>query len=228
MFKFIDLGIVDYQKAYQIQSQYFNQNIDRKQAGQPTQNTVLFVEHPHVYTLGKHGQRSNLLADEQQLKQIQATFVTTDRGGDITYHGPGQQVVYPVIDMDFFGILTKKYVWALEEVVIQLLREYEIAARRLEGAPGVWLYADGRKQPEKICAIGVKVSHNITMHGLALNVNTDLSYFDYINPCGFTDKGVTSIEKELGHKVDMQQIKDLLQKYFEKVFSQFIHTEADR
>ena len=221
MFKFIDLGTVEYQKAYQIQKQYFDQNIANKQAGKPTQNTVLFVEHPHVFTLGKHGQTDNLLADTQTLKQIKATFVTTDRGGDITYHGPGQLVVYPIVDLDDFGILTKKYVWALEEIIIRLLKEFAIDARRLQGAPGVWLYGDGRQQPEKICAIGVKVSHNITMHGLALNVNTDLSYFNYINPCGFTDKGVTSIEKESGHKVDMEHVKALLQKHFIEVFSQF-------
>ncbi len=220
MFNFIDLGVKDYLETLEIQKKYFNLNIEAKLKGKHTEDYIIFVEHPHVYTLGKHGRKSNLLISEQQLKQLDAQFVETDRGGDITYHGYGQQVVYPIIDLKNFHILTKKYVWALEEVIIRMLNEYNINAQRLEGAPGIWLI-EKRTQPEKICAIGIRVSHDITMHGIALNVNTDLSFFSYINPCGFTDKGVTSIEKELNRKVDMSEIREKLKYYFLQVFKKF-------
>jgi lipoyl(octanoyl) transferase len=225
MIEFKNLGVVEYQKAYQIQLEYFNRNIENKNSGRPTQNIVLYVEHPHVYTLGKHGDRSNLLISDQMLKQINATFVRTDRGGDITYHGYGQQVIYPIFDLDNFGILIKKYIWAIEEVIIRTLKDYGIEGKRLQGAPGIWLYGDGREKPEKICAIGVRVSRGVTMHGLAFNINTDLRYFEFINPCGFTDKGVTSLEKELGHSVPMEQVREKLTKYFNQVFQE-IKTEG--
>ena len=215
---FHDLGVVEYPRAYDIQLEFLNKNIERKQKGEPTKNTVLFVEHPHVYTLGKHGERSNLKISDQKLKEINAIFVETDRGGDITYHGYGQIVAYPIFDLDNWDILTRRYVYALEEIIIRTLSEYGLEATRLQGAPGVWM--TDRPVPEKICAIGIRVIKGITMHGFALNVNTDLHYFDYINPCGFTDKGVTSLQKELGHKVDMDEVKDKLKKYFVQVFGE--------
>ncbi len=221
MIEFKDLGIVEYKKAYDIQLQYLNDNIRRRDQGLPPRNIVLYVEHPHVYTLGKNGDRSNLLISDEKLKEINATFVRTDRGGDITYHGFGQQVIYPIFDLYSFGILIKKYIWSIEEVIIRTLKEFGINGKRLEGAPGIWLYDDGRPIPEKICAIGVRVSRGVTMHGLAFNVNTDLDYFGYINPCGFTDKGVTSIKKEVGHEVPLPEVQQKLNKYFTEVFSQF-------
>ena len=216
--EFKDLGVVEYPRAYDIQLEYLNENVERKHRGEPTKNTVLFVEHPHVYTLGKHGHRSNLKISDQKLKEINAIFVETDRGGDITYHGYGQIVAYPIFDLDNWDILIRRYVYALEEVIIRTLREYGLDATRLDGAPGVWM--TNRTMPEKICAIGIRVTKGITMHGFAFNINTDLRYFDYINPCGFTDKGVTSLQKELGQEVDMDEVKDKLKKYFVEVFGE--------
>ncbi len=217
--EFVDLGVVDYPQAYDLQLEYLNQNIELKNNAQPTKNTVIFVEHPHVYTLGKHGDRFNLKISDQKLKEINAIFVRTDRGGDITYHGYGQIVAYPIFDLDNWDILIRRYIYALEEVIIRTLQEYGLQATRLEKAPGVWMV--DRPIPEKICAIGVRVSRGITMHGFAFNINTDLRYFDYINPCGFTDKGVTSLQKELGRKVDMNEVKEKLKKYFLEVFDEF-------
>jgi len=217
---FKDLGTLDYKKAYNIQLEYLNKNILKKNNGEPTENTVLFVEHPHVYTLGKNGDRLNLKISGQRLKEINATFVHTDRGGDITYHGYGQIVIYPIFDLNNWNILIRRYIYAIEEVIIRTLKEYKIEGKRLDQSPGIWLYGDARKIPEKICAIGVKVSRGITMHGLAFNINTDLRYFDYINPCGFVDKGVSSIQKELGYQVDMNKVKEKLKKYFIQVFEE--------
>ena len=217
---FKDLGTLDYKKAYNIQLEYLNKNILKKNNGEPTENTVLFVEHPHVYTLGKNGDRLNLKISGQRLKEINATFVHTDRGGDITYHGYGQIVIYPIFDLNNWNILIRRYIYAIEEVIIRTLKEYKIEGKRLDQSPGIWLYGDNRKIPEKICAIGVKVSRGITMHGLAFNINTDLRYFDYINPCGFVDKGVSSIQKELGYQVDMNEVKEKLKKYFIQVFEE--------
>ena len=217
---FKDLGTLDYKKAYNIQLEYLNKNILKKNNGEPTENTVLFVEHPHVYTLGKNGDRLNLKISGQRLKEINATFVHTDRGGDITYHGYGQIVIYPIFDLNNWNILIRRYIYAIEEVIIRTLKEYKIEGKRLDQSPGIWLYGDARKIPEKICAIGVKVSRGITMHGLAFNINTDLRYFDYINPCGFVDKGVSSLQKELGYQVDMNEVKEKLKKYFIQVFEE--------
>ena len=216
--QFHDLGILDYKKAYDIQVELLNQDVERKQKGLETQNTVLLLEHPHVYTLGRHGDRKNLKISDGKLKEIDAIFITTDRGGDITYHGYGQLVVYPILDLDNWQILSRRYVFALEEIVIRMLTDYGVYAHRLDNAPGVWL--TDRPRPEKICAIGVRIIHNITMHGMALNVNTDLSYFDYINPCGFTDKGVTSMQKELAEEISMQEVKEKQKKYFIQVFEE--------
>ena len=171
---------------------------------------MIFVEHPHVFTLGKSGKENNLLINPEFLASISATFYKTDRGGDITYHGPGQLVGYPVFDLDAQGIGVKKYIEHLEESIIETLMVFGVHTTRLTGASGVWIESGTVAPIRKICAIGVKVSRGITMHGFALNVTTNLQYFNYINPCGFTDKGVTSMEKELGYKPDMVRVKQVL------------------
>ena len=192
-----DWGELDYMKAWERQQLLFREAIERKKAGQRVQNRLVFVEHPHVYTLGKHGKVSNLLISEAFLKQINAAFYRVDRGGDITYHGPGQLVGYPIIDLEALGLSIKGYISAIEEAIIAFLKEeYNIIARTILKAPGVWLGKDAKKR--KICAIGAKASHYLTMHGFALNVSTDLTYFSYINPCGLETKGVTSIVQETG------------------------------
>ncbi len=216
---FKDIGTVEYADAYKIQTDFFEQTIKNKLDKKKTENKLLFVEHPHVYTLGKSGNVSNLMITEDFLKKINATFFRTDRGGDITYHGYGQIVIYPIFDLANFNILIKKYIFSIEEAIIRTLKEYNISAERLEKAAGIWL-TKNRPRPEKICALGVRVSRGVTMHGLAFNINTDLKYFDYINPCGFTDKGVTSLQKELGHLIDIQEVKKHLKKYFTEVFSE--------
>ncbi len=218
--EFRDLGVMDYSQAYDLQIELLNRNIERKNNGDTTQNIVLYVEHPHVYTLGKNGDRSNLKISDEMLRRINATFVHTDRGGDITYHGYGQIVIYPIFDLDNWDILIRRYIHSIEEVIIRTLQDYGLEGKRLQGAPGVWLYGDGRQIPEKICAIGVRVSRGITMHGLAFNINTDLKYFDYINPCGFTDKGVTSLQKELRREVPLNEVKEKLSHYFVEVFGE--------
>lgn len=185
--------------------------IDQKMAkktnpDQESENYLLFVEHPHVYTLGKSGDDQNLLLNYIQLQANDATFFHTDRGGDITYHGPGQLVGYPIFDLENFGIGLRKYIFLMEEAIIKAIAEYGLNGGRDEKATGVWL-GSGTPYARKICAIGVKSSRFVTMHGFALNVNTDLTYFQHINPCGFTDRGVTSIEKELGNKQDFNAVK---------------------
>jgi len=206
--KFIDWKIMDYQEAWDKQEILFQQIIQSKKEGSDTRRleTVFLCEHPHVYTLGKNGQVSNLLINEDFLRKIDATFYKIDRGGDITYHGPGQLVGYPILDLDNHGGSLKGYIYKMEEAIIQTLAHFGISSARLEGATGVWL--DGNTtSARKICAIGVRASRFVTMHGFALNVNTNLTYFDYINPCGFMDKGVTSMQKELGRDVDMDEVK---------------------
>jgi lipoyl(octanoyl) transferase len=173
-------------------------------------NRLLFVEHPHVYTLGKSGNQNNLLIDSKFLEKIGATYYHIDRGGDITYHGPGQIVGYPIFDLEQFGMGIKQYIYTLEEAIIKTLDEVKISASRLPGATGVWL-DPGKPGARKICAIGVKAGRHITMHGFALNVNTDLTYFNHINPCGFRDKGVTSLAKEFSENMDMSTVKFILQ-----------------
>ena len=166
-------------------------------------------EHPHVYTLGRSGKEGNMLLSEEQLQKIGATLYHIDRGGDITYHGPGQLVCYPILNLEEFSLGLKEYVHLLEEAVIRVCASYGITAGRLEKATGVWLEGD-TPRARKICAIGVRSSHFVTMHGLALNVNTDLRYFSYINPCGFIDKGVTSLQQELKREVPMEEVKQRL------------------
>ncbi len=212
-----DLATIEYSQAFAAQEELFNEIIEKKNNALPTQNYILFCEHPHVYTLGKSGDENNLLINDDFLKSINATFFKTNRGGDITYHGYGQLVIYPIFDLDNFGILAKKYVWKIEEAIIQTLLNYNIVTTRLEGASGVWIDVNTEKA-RKICAIGVRISRAVTMHGLALNINTDLSYFNYINPCGFADKGVTSIQKELGKDIDIDELKKIIKENFLKLF----------
>ena len=200
---FVDWGLKAYDEALREQEEIFNKKVNQKLLADETISQDFIVcQHPHVYTLGKHGKATNLLANEQFLKQIGASFHHINRGGDITYHGPGQIVGYPSLDLDKLGLTLRTYIETVEESVIQLMKEYDINCERLKGATGVWIDAHTTKA-RKICAIGVKASRGITMHGFALNINTDLQYFNYINPCGFTDKGVTSLKKELGLQEEM-------------------------
>ncbi len=220
---FKDWGLIEYESAWNKQEELFSANIRKKSNGGKTKNYLVFCEHPHVYTLGKSGDEHNLLIDVLQLQDKSAQFVKTNRGGDITYHGPNQLVGYPIYDLHTFDLGLREYIFKLEESIIELLSEYGIVADRLEGATGVWVDS-GKSTERKICALGVRSSRHITMHGFALNVNTDLEYFSYINPCGFKDKGVTSLEKELGGKQDMQRVKTILLEKISKVFSAEIIT----
>ncbi len=215
-----DLGLISYSDALKIQEEYFNNNLDEKKStgSGKTNNTLLFCEHKHVYTLGKSGAENNLLINDKFLKSIDAEYHKSSRGGDITYHGPGQIVGYPIFDLEKFDMLARKYIFNLEQVIIETLKEYNIKGERLGGATGVWLDTNNPIKTRKICAIGVKVSRWISMHGFAFNVNTDLSYFGHINPCGFTDRGVTSLQKELGKEIDIKQVKEKLKKNFSLVF----------
>jgi len=216
---FVDWGLIPYSKAYQKQQGLFEAAIRQKTEQKETQSTVVFCEHPHVITIGKNGSASNLLFQEEMLKDRQVELHRVDRGGDVTYHGPGQLVGYPIVDLEAFHMGLKAYIFLLEEVIIRLLDQYALKGERLAGAAGVWLQTDDPYKVRKICAIGVKSSRYVTMHGFALNISTDLTYFGLINPCGFTDKGVTSLEKELNRKIDMEQLKirliDIFQTQFE-------------
>ena len=215
--QFIDWGLIEYNEAWAKQETLFSASIEKKQQHLPTDNYLIFCEHPHVYTLGKSGDEQNMLLNYIQLQAKNASFVHTNRGGDITYHGPGQVVGYPIFDLDNFNIGLKQYIHLIEEAIIKTLSLYNIKSTRLDGATGVWLDV-GLPTCRKICAIGVRSSRFVTMHGFALNVNTQLEYFNYINPCGFVDKGVTSMEKELGTKVDMEELKIRLHTEIEKQF----------
>lgn len=223
---FIDLGLKDYQAAWDFQEALFKQTVDQKIANRKakeeevvqTQNYLVFCEHPHVFTLGKSGNENHLLANEAFLKEKEASFYKINRGGDITYHGPGQIVGYPILDLDHFFTDIHKYLRLLEEAVIQTLATYGISAGRIEGLTGVWVGTQDPGKARKICALGVKSSRWVTMHGFALNVNTDLTYFDYIVPCGITDKAVTSMQKELGKKVDIEEVKDHLKAHLSMLF----------
>ncbi len=224
--KFIDLGLIDYKQAWDYQENLFvgivktkvdNRTFPDNQQKQ-TNNYLLFCEHPHVYTLGNTGDKEHLLISENQLKEKNATYYKINRGGDITYHGPGQIVGYPILDLDNFFTDIHKYLRFLEEMVIRTLAEYTIIAGRSEGETGVWLDAENPSKARKICAMGVRASRWVTMHGFALNVNTDLNYFENIIPCGISDKAVTSLDKELGHKVDEEELKLKLKKHFADLF----------
>lgn len=221
MVVFEDLGTAEYKEVWDYQEKIFSGMIAGKQhpvSAALDAGRLLFVEHPHVYTLGKSGQENNLLINDAFLKSIGATYFKSNRGGDITYHGPGQIVGYPIFDLEQMSLQIKSYVYALEQSIINTLAEIGIPSQRLEGATGVWLDVEKPGNARKICAIGVKASRHVTMHGFALNVNTDLSYFNHINPCGFVDKGVTSIERELGQTQDLFMIKGLLRKHIGQVF----------
>jgi lipoyl(octanoyl) transferase len=212
-----DWGLVEYNEAWAKQDKLFSATIDSKMNGQITNNYLVFCEHPHVYTLGKSGDEQNLLLNMIQLQAKNAVFVHSNRGGDITYHGPGQVVGYPIFDLDNFELGLKTYIFRIEEAIIQTLSLYNIFSTRLSGSTGVWLDVDN-PACRKICAIGVRSSRFVTMHGFALNVNTQLEYFDYIHPCGFIDKGVTSMEKELGEKIEMEELKVKLKRNIEEQF----------
>lgn len=223
--QFIDLGLIDYQQAWDYQTDLFNKNLEIKKQNRDlpsneqriTNNHLIFCEHPHVYTLGKNGDEKNLLIKKEDLHTIQASYYAINRGGDITYHGPGQLVVYPVIDLENFFTDIHQYMRLLEEAVIQTLQEFQISAGRIKGLTGVWIdFENGA--PRKICALGVKTSRWVTMHGLAFNVNTDLNYFNHIVPCGIDDKAVTSLQKEMGARLPMEQVKSILK---EKIISLF-------
>jgi lipoyl(octanoyl) transferase len=233
---FQDLGQMDYKDAWDYQERLLQENVRRKSVvfsresvvdntgsvttnyELPTQNYFLFVEHPPVYTLGKSGNESNLLIDEHQREEKGVQYFKINRGGDITYHGPGQIVGYPILDLEKFYTDIGKYLRNIEETIILTLAEYEIEAGRSPGETGVWIDATIKGKERKICAIGVRTSRWITMHGFALNVNTDLSFFNNIIPCGIQDKQVTSIEKELGRKIDFEEAKEKVKANFAKVF----------
>jgi lipoyl(octanoyl) transferase len=221
--KLIDLGLKDYKETWNEQEVLFQETIDLKIENRKnnttlkTPNYFLFVEHPHVYTLGKSGDMDNLLLNETQLTEKGATFYKINRGGDITYHGPGQIVGYPILDLDNFFTDIHKYLRFLEEVVILTLDEYGIKAGRSEGETGVWLGV-GTPFARKICALGVRTSRWVTMHGFALNVNTNLGYFDNIIPCGIKGKSVTSMEAELNAKIPMDEVKTKILKHFSALF----------
>ncbi len=212
---FQDWGLLDYQQAWDRQEQVFAETVQAKTRNRnnntdyPVNNHLIFVEHPHVYTLGKSGKPENLLLDEAGLADKHATYYKINRGGDITYHGPGQIVAYPILDLDNFFTDIHLYLRTLEEAVILTLAEYGIQSGRYDGYTGVWLDADNERA-RKICAMGVRCSRWVTMHGLAFNVNTDLSYFKNIVPCGIDDKDVTSMERELGFKPDIEEVKQKL------------------
>jgi lipoyl(octanoyl) transferase len=219
-----DLVLIDYQKAWDYQEEIFAKTIQTKinnrlheDNAEKTANFLLLCQHPHVFTLGKSGKAENLLVNDEQLKQIKATYYKINRGGDITYHGPGQLVGYPILDLDNFFTDIHKYLRLLEEAIIKTCADYNIVTGRYPGYTGVWLDAD-QPTARKICAMGVRCSRWVTMHGFAFNVNTNLDYFKHIVPCGIDDKAVTSLEQELGHKIDMEEVKKKFLVHFENIF----------
>lgn len=223
---FMDLGLVDYKKAWDFQEQLFQQSISLKVENRNyseeeqtvVDNYLLFCEHPHVYTLGKSGMIENLLLNNTTLKDKGIQFYKNNRGGDITYHGPGQIVGYPILDLDQYFTDIGRYLRCLEEIIIRTLKYYDLVAGRIKGVTGVWLDSEHPDRARKICAMGVRASRWVTMHGFAFNVNTNLEYFNYIVPCGIQDKGVTSIAQELNRKIDIEETKNILKSNFERVF----------
>ena len=224
--QFIHLGLTDYQEAWDYQEKLFKETVNQKIANRKlseadqveTKNYLIFCEHPHVYTLGKSGDENHLLANEAFLEQKKATFYKINRGGDITYHGPGQIVGYPILDLDHFFTDIHKYLRLLEEAVILTLKEYGIESGRVDGLTGVWLDGNDEKKARKICALGVKSSRWVTMHGFAFNVNTNLEYFNYIVPCGIQDKAVTSLQKELGREMNIKEVETKLKGHLAQTF----------
>jgi lipoyl(octanoyl) transferase len=225
--KFINLGLIDYKEAWDYQEELFESIIDVKREnrqrekegkfGKETHSKLIFCEHPHVFTLGKSGQQSHLLINEAQLAAKGAQYYKINRGGDITYHGPGQLVGYPIFDLDNFFTDIHKYLRHLEEAVIRTLAEYDIKAGRIEGSTGVWLDWDNPKA-RKICALGVRSSRWVTMHGFAFNINSDLDYFTNIIPCGISDKAVTSLNVELGKQIDMTEVEEKMKTHLSALF----------
>jgi len=218
-FNYSDLGLTDYKECWDYQEELLAEIISEKQSsGKPSsKNHFLLVEHPHVYTLGKSGDEKNLLANADFLKKIDATYYKINRGGDITYHGPGQIVGYPIIDLEYFKIGVREYIEKMEDAIIATIAEYGLEGDRKDGATGVWLDARHNVHARKICAIGVRVSRYVTMHGFAINVNNDMRYFNYINPCGLAF-GVTSIQQELGKNIFMDEVKEILKDKFNQIY----------
>jgi lipoyl(octanoyl) transferase len=223
---FQDLGIMDYKECWDYQEKLFAEIVAQKTRNRdlpaeeqiPTKNYLLFVEHPHVYTLGKSGDEKNLLVNELQLKEKEATYYKINRGGDITYHGPGQLVAYPILDLDNFFTDIHKYLRLLEETIILTMKEYDVEGERSKGETGVWIDVDDKFRARKICAMGVRCSRWVTMHGWGFNVNANLEYFNNIVPCGINDKTVTSLHKEVGKQIDMKEIREKLKKNFCRLF----------
>ena len=213
------LGLIAYKEAWDLQEKLFSEILDAKisESKLVSENKLLFCQHPHVYTLGKSGDKKNLLLNEEFLKAKEATFYQINRGGDITYHGPGQIVGYPILNLDSLDLSIKDYIFGLEEAIIRVLKTYGITATRSKGETGVWLDIENKQKTRKIAAIGVRISRMVSMHGFALNVNTNLEYYNYIIPCGITDKGVTSLQKELGREIDINEVETRLLEQFEEV-----------
>ena len=221
---FRNIGLIDYKEAWDYQEELFDdifaikKNNHKVKYKDITPNYLLFCEHPHVYTIGKSGNKENLLISDEFLKSKEAQLYRTNRGGDITYHGPGQIVGYPILDLDNFGISIKKYIYGLEEVVIRTLQHWDIVATRSEGATGVWLDEGHSVNSRKIGAIGARISNLVSMHGFALNVNTNLDYFGYIIPCGIKGRSVTSLQRELGREIEIKEVQEILKSEFSNVF----------
>lgn len=226
-----NIGLIDYKEAWDYQEELFNEIVSAKEKNrqsarstdviennQPTPNYLIFCEHQHVYTIGKSGKQENLLISDEFLKSKGASLYKINRGGDITYHGPGQLVGYPILDLDNFGGSIKNYIFGLEEVIIRALQHYDIVATRSEGATGVWLDAEHPTKARKIGAIGARISNLVSMHGFAFNINTNLDYFGYIVPCGIQGKSVTSLQKELGKHIEIKEVQDILRKEFSNIF----------
>jgi lipoyl(octanoyl) transferase len=224
---FHDLGLIDYKKAWDYQESLLNSIVADKMANRdlpaseqfPPRHYLLFCEHPHVYTLGKSGKQDHLLLDDKQLNDNNAVFYKINRGGDITYHGPGQIVGYPILNLDLFFNDIHLYLRYLEEAVIRTLAEYDIKGTRIDKLTGVWINGDHPEKARKICAFGVRCSRWVTMHGFAFNVNANLDYFNNIVPCGISDKEVTSLHKELGYDVEMNEVKARLKKHLSEIFN---------
>jgi lipoyl(octanoyl) transferase len=232
---FQNLALIDYKAAWDFQEKLFNESTELKlynrknpEDQKDIKNHLLFCEHPHVYTLGKSGDSSHLLVNETELKDNQATFYKINRGGDITYHGPGQLVGYPILDLDQFFTDIHKYLRYLEEAVILTLKEYGIESGRIEGLTGVWIDYQDPFKARKICAMGVRCSRWVTMHGFAINVNADLNYFNNIVPCGISDKKVTSMDKELGKKISLDEVGEKMKKHLSVLFNMEIVEESNQ
>jgi len=225
--QFQDLGKMEYRQAWDLQEKLLKQALASKAAGQPTSHHLLLVEHPPVYTLGKSGKMEHVLIDQQEMQKRQIGFYHSTRGGDITFHGPGQIVGYPIFDLECFYTDIGRYLRELEEVIILTLAEYGLVGQRSKGETGVWLDPESPLQARKICAMGVRCSRWVTMHGFALNVHPDLSYFDNIVPCGIANKSVTSMQRETALAIDMEQVKQKLLHHFEAVFDISIAASAN-